>query len=59
MTYQNKLLDKVNEGISQNQEKLIKVDNKLKSLIKSSNQCCLWCIIIAEIVALVLIILFM
>lgn len=55
---QNKMLDKVNTDIDKNQSKMVKVDNRLKSLIKSSNQCCLWCIIITEIVALVLILIF-
>jgi len=51
------MLDKVNNDIDRNQAKMVKVDTKLKNLIKSSNQCCLWCIIITEIVALVLILL--
>lgn len=55
VTYQNKMLDKVNNDIDKNQAKMVKVDTRLKNLIKSSNQCCLWCIIISEIVALVLI----
>ena len=55
VTYQNKMLDKVNTDIDKNQRKMVKVDNRLKNLIKSSNQCCLWCIIITEIVALILI----
>ncbi len=55
VTYQNKMLDKVNDDIDRNQAKMVKVDTKLKNLIKQSNQCCLWCIIITEIVALVLI----
>ena len=59
MTLQNKMLDKVNNDIDKNQAKMVKVDNKLKHLIKSSNQCMLWCIIITEIVALVLILIFL
>ena len=55
VTYQNKMLDKVNDDIDRNQLKMVKVDGKLKNLISQSNQCCLWCIIITEIVALVLI----
>lgn len=51
------MLDKVNNDIDRNQAKIVKVDTKLKNLIKSSNQCCLWCIIITEIVALILILL--
>jgi len=53
------MLDKVNTDIDRNQEKMVKVDNRLKNLIKQSNQCCLWCIIISEIVALTLILIFM
>ena len=55
VTYQNKMLDKVNTDIDKNQRKMVKVDNRLKNLIKSSNQCCLWCIIITEVIALILI----
>lgn len=59
VTLQNKMLDKVNTDIDKNQAKMVKVDNRLKHLIKSSNQCCLWCIIITEVVALVLILIFL
>lgn len=58
VTYQNKMLDRVNNDIDRNQAKMLKVDNRLKNLIKQSNQCCLWCIIITEIVILVLLLVF-
>ena len=53
-TYQNKLLDGVNKDIDKNQIKLDKSNQKLAKLMKSTNDCCLWCIIITEIVILVL-----
>ena len=53
------MLDRVVTDIDKNQAKMVKVDNRLKSLIKSSNQCCLWCIIITEIVALILVLVLM
>jgi len=56
VTYQNKMLDGVNQAIDKNQDKMVKVDNRLKHLIKSSNYCCLWSIVVCEIVALVLLI---
>lgn len=54
VTHQNKMLEKINNDIDRNQAKMVKVDTRLKNLIKSSNQCCLWCVIISEIVVLVL-----
>ncbi len=53
---QNEMLDELDRGIDKTQARMMKVDNKLKKLIASSSQCCLWLIIILEIVALVLVI---
>ena len=48
------MLDELNAGMDRTQAKMMKVDNKLKKLIASSSQKCLWLIIILEIIALVL-----
>ena len=51
----NEILGDLHQGIDWTQAKMIRVDNSLKKLIASSNQCCLWLIIIVEIIALILI----
>ena len=54
VTYQNKLLEGVTKDIDKNQIKLDKGNQRLAKLMKQTNDCCLWCIIITEIVVLVL-----
>jgi hypothetical protein len=54
--YQNKLLDKLGVDIDKTHNKMVKVDSKLKELIASTNQWCLWIIIIVEIIVLILLI---
>ena len=58
VTHQNKMLDSVGRNIDRNQTKMMKVDARLKNLMKQSNNCCLWCIIISEIVILILLSIF-
>ena len=53
---QNEMLDELGNGIDRTQARMMRVDNRLKKLIASSSQRCLWCIIVLEIVALVLLI---
>lgn len=53
---QNEMLDELGNGIDKTTARMMRVDNRLKKLIASSSQMCLWCIIIIEIVALVLLI---
>ena len=50
---QNKMLDKVNDGIDKNISDMVKLDSKLKKLLAKSSICRLWCVIIIEIVILV------
>eukprot|EP00347_Sterkiella_histriomuscorum_P019593 403341037 len=52
--YQNKMLGDINVQVDRTHQKMVKVDNKLKELIAKSNQWCLWIIIIAELVILIL-----
>lgn len=54
VTYQNKMLTDLNTQVDRTHQKMVKVDNKLKELIAKSNQCCLWVIVIVEIVVLIL-----
>ena len=56
VTYQNKLLDKLGTDMDKTHNKMIKVDSKLKELIATSNQFCLWVIIFVEIAILIAII---
>ena len=51
---QNKMLDKVNNDIDENMENMVKLDGKLKKMLAKSNICCLWIVIIVEIVVFVL-----
>ena len=51
------MLTDINHQVDKTHAKMVKVDTKLKELIAKSNQWCLWCIIILEIVVLILILL--
>lgn len=55
---QNILLDNLEDEVDSTSANLIVIDNKLKSLIAHTGACCLWVIIIIEIIAIVLIALF-
>ena len=48
---QNKMLDKLGNEIEETNNKMIRIDSKLKRLIAKSKTCCLWIIIIIEIIA--------
>lgn len=50
---QNKMLDKVNDGIDANINEMVKLDSKLKMLLAKTSICKLWIIIIVEVVLLV------
>jgi uncharacterized coiled-coil protein SlyX len=56
VTYQNKMLGDLNSQVDRTHQKMVKVDSKLKELIAKSNQCCLWAIIIVELVVLILLV---
>ena len=56
---QNKMLDKVNEGIDKNLSDMVKLDSKLKVLLAKSSICKLWCIIVFEIIIMVALIVFL
>ena len=58
VTYQNKLLDKLDNDIDRTHQKMIKVDTKLKNLIALSSTCCIWIIIILELAIELCIIIF-
>lgn len=53
--YQNKLLTKLGTDMDKTTNKMVKVDNRLKELVYSSKACCLWIIIIIEIIVLILV----
>ena len=55
VTYQNKLLGKLDVDIQRTHEKMVNVDNRLKRLIAKSKTCMLWVFLIIEIVALILV----
>jgi len=52
------MLDKLNPNMDKTAQKMDTANKRLDKFIRNSNQCCLWCIIISEVVALVLILLF-
>jgi t-SNARE complex subunit (syntaxin) len=58
VTDQNKMLDNLNQNMDKTEKKFDKANKRLDKFIRNSNQGCLWCIIIAEIVVLVLLIIF-
>ena len=51
---QNKLLDNLNDDIDRVNENMIRIDNKMKELIKATSQCSLWIILIIEFVILLI-----
>ena len=57
VTDQNKMLDNLNTNMDKTEKKFDKANKRLDNFIRNSNQMCLWCIIITEIVALVLLLL--
>ena len=50
---QDKMLDKVNDEIDDNNAKMIKLDSKLKGMLAKGSICKLWVIIIVEIALLI------
>jgi len=50
------MLGKLNVDMDRTNNKMVKVDSRLKELIAKSNQWCLWLIILIEIVVLILVI---
>ena len=59
VTDQNKMLDRLNNDMEKTEQKFDKANKRLDKFIRNSNQTCLWCIIICEIIALVCILLLM
>ena len=53
-TDQVRMLDTLNKNMEKTEQKLDKANHRLDKFIRNSNQYCLWCIIITEIVVLVL-----
>ena len=51
-----KLLDSASTETDKTTANMIVVDSRLKKLIKSSNTCCLWVVIIAELAGVVLLV---
>ena len=47
------MIDRLNDDITRTEMNMIKVDSKMKELIANSNQCCLWTIIIIELIVLI------
>ena len=50
------MLTKLGTDMDKTHNKMVKVDSKLKELIASSSQCCLWVVIFIEIAVLILVI---
>ena len=46
---QNNMLDNVNDQLDKNQEVMVKLDNKLKTMLAKGSICKLWIIIILEV----------
>ena len=49
VTMQNKMLDSLSVDMDNTQQKMVKIDSKLKQIIANTNTCKLWMIIIFEI----------
>ena len=49
------MLDSLQVDIDDTHDKMLKVDNRLKQIVASTNQCKMWCIIIVEILILLFI----
>ena len=54
---QNKMLDKLNDEIDVVNSNMIRVDTKMKVLLKKSNTCCLMMVLVAECIILLALIL--
>ena len=54
---QNKMLDKLNDEIDVVNSNMIRVDTKMKVLLKKSNTCCLMMVLVAEFIILLALIL--
>ncbi|CAI2380021.1 unnamed protein product [Moneuplotes crassus] len=50
------MLDTLNRDMDKTNIKMMRVDGRLKKLVAESNHCCLWCIIVLQLVGLVLLI---
>lgn len=51
LTMQNKMLDGLDYDIDKTNEKMVKVDTRLKKLLAKSKTCYLWIFIILELAA--------
>jgi len=47
-----KLLEQTDKEVERTTAHMIVVDNKLKSFLKKSNMCCLWVIIVTQLVVI-------
>ena len=52
------MLDKLNEDIDQTNENMIRVEGRMKNLIKKSSLCCLMSVLLLEFVVLLVLIFF-
>ncbi len=52
---QNKQIEKLNENIDRVDDNMVDTTNRMNRMLKNSNQCVLWLIIIAEIGVFILI----
>ena len=53
---QNKMLDNLNNDIDRTEANMIRVEGKMKNLIKASSMCKLWSILLLEFVILLVLI---
>lgn len=54
--YQDPMIEQIGRNMDQTQSRLVRADTKLKRLIQSSSDWCLWLIIVIEIVAIIVLI---
>ena len=53
------MLDKLDSDIERTNAKMVKVDTRLKKLLAKSKTCTIWIIIILELIAWILILIFL
>ncbi len=57
-TLQNKMLDRLNEDIDVANDNMIRVEGRMKNLLKKSRLCCLMSVLLIEFVVLLVLIFF-
>jgi syntaxin 8 len=53
---QNKMLDNLNNDIDRTEQNMVRVEGKMKNLIKASSMCRLWSILLLEFLLLLVLI---